>query len=240
MNEGVTLSRRKRPIESPLEANRRGWLPAETPAADRTRKRPGPDLDVIRQGAQSNRALEERVGARLGAGRELRPPHVADHQCMSGQDEPRLGGSRAIADEQRHVLRRVTRRVKNANGDIADGQILPVPQPAVFGPVNGLVHEIGRTGGRRERAATRAMIRVHVRINHVDDAHPGLATGVEISSDVLDRIDDHALAVAAAAEEIRHADRHGVQELSEDHLALALARMYAAAVDSSNEMIESL
>jgi hypothetical protein len=97
--------------------------------------------------------------------------------------------------------------VEDPYAHIADGEFLSVLQPSIFGSVNGLVHEIGRTGGLRERAAARAMIRMHVCLNHMHNAHPGLATRLEVWLDVLDRIDDDALTLTAAAEKIRRADR---------------------------------
>ena len=199
---------------------------------------------MIRQRAEPRGAVEERIGSNLGAGRELGPAHIANHQCMPGQDEPRFGASRPIAHEQRHVLRGVARRVEDADAHITDGELLSVFQPNVFGSVNGLVHETGRTGGLRESATARTMIRMQVGLNHVHDAHPGLATRFEVWRSVVYRIDDDALALAAAAEKIRRADWRGVEELAEDHSALTISPRVRECTprvfDSCNEMIESL
>jgi hypothetical protein len=61
------------------------------------------------------------------------------------------------------------------------------------------------------------MIRVHVGVDDMHDAHAGVATGLLVGTDVVDGIDDHALALAAATEEIRGADRRRVEELAKDH-----------------------
>jgi len=65
------------------------------------------------------------------------------------------------------------------------------------------------------------MIRVDVRIDHVDDAHAYSAARLEVWRYVLKGIDDHALTLSAAAEEVRRAGRRRMQELAEDHSTLA-------------------
>src|SRR5262249_31074846 len=172
LKKGVPILGRERAIESPLETDRGRRLAAEAPATDRPGKRARPDFNVIRQRAEPGGALEERGGADLGARRKLRPSHVAHHQGMPGEDEPGFGTSRPIGDEQRHMLGRVTGRVEDVNPDVADGQLLTIFQAHLYNAVDRLVHAIRRTRRLGQCAAAGTMIRMHVRINHMHDAHP--------------------------------------------------------------------
>ncbi len=88
-----------------------------------------------------------------------------------------------------------------------------VGEENVFGP--------GRLG---ERAPRGQVIGMDVRVNDVANLQPGLSGRVEIARDVADRVDDRAGGLAAAAEQIRDADRIGVQELSQDHAKPPLKR----------------
>lgn len=58
---------------------------------------------------------------------------------------------------------------------------------------------------------------MHMRIDHIVDLHPGTSGSVEVDSDIGDRIDHGACRLAAAAEQIRDADRISVKELPENH-----------------------
>jgi hypothetical protein len=61
------------------------------------------------------------------------------------------------------------------------------------------------------------VIGVHVRIDHVPNAHAMVGSRPDVQIDVLDGIHDGTNAVATATEQIRR--RHGieVEELPEDH-----------------------
>ena len=58
---------------------------------------PGSTQDMIGQYAEPRGAVEKRARAFLGARRELGAAHVADHERVPGEDEPRLRRARAVA-----------------------------------------------------------------------------------------------------------------------------------------------
>jgi hypothetical protein len=62
------------------------------------------------------------------------------------------------------------------------------------------------------------VIGVNMGVDDVRDAHPRLATHLLVRADVLDRIDDDALALATAAEKVRRAYGRRVEELAKDHV----------------------
>src|SRR5438445_13024602 len=52
------------------------------------------------------------------------------------------------------------------------------------------------------------------------DAHASLPAGLLVGTDVFHGIDDDALALATAAEQVRGTDRRRMEELAKDHVAL--------------------
>lgn len=77
---------------------------------------------------------------------------------------------------------------------------------------------------------------MNMRVDDVHDAHAGLSTCQLVRRDVVDGVDDDALGESATAEEIRGANRRGMEELAKDHRD----KCSGLGSDSSNEMIESL
>src|ERR1044072_9478837 len=90
-----------------FESDRGGRLSAQTASANGSGKRPWQYLQIIRQRLEPLGAAEVIASAALGAGRKLRAPEAADHECVSGEHEPRLLGAGPVGDHKRDVLRRV-------------------------------------------------------------------------------------------------------------------------------------
>src|SRR5437773_9213736 len=95
-NELVAVVETKRPVEPTLEANRGRRFAAQCPATDRSRKRAGPDLHVIRQAEQPSSTFIEKPRAFVRVARQLGSPHVADHQRVASENHPRFRASRAV------------------------------------------------------------------------------------------------------------------------------------------------
>jgi hypothetical protein len=83
---------------------------------------------------------------------------------------------------------------------------LIVRETSTLWGINRLVYDIARTNRVGKRSPAGDVIGVNVGVDDVRDAHARLATHLLVRADVFDRIDDDALALAAAAEEVRRAD----------------------------------
>ena len=100
------LKRRSKPIV-------RVGLPLRPRPQTEPAKAPGQDLEVVGQGCAAARRSEERARALLRARGELGAAHVAHHERVPGEDEPRLGTARPIGHHERHVLGRVARHMEH-------------------------------------------------------------------------------------------------------------------------------
>src|SRR5207302_7700157 len=127
---------------------------------------------------------------------------------------------RAVRYEERDVHRRMARRVQHADRHIADGQVLMVGETGTIWRINRLVYEVARTNRIGKRSAAGKMIRVDVRVDDMHDAHASLPAGLLVGTDVFHGIDDDALALATAAEQVRGTDRRRMEELAKDHVDL--------------------
>jgi hypothetical protein len=134
---------------------------------------------------------------------EFGSPDITDHQCVAGQDEPRLVRSRAIGDEKAYMLGGMTRRMQDIDHDVAEGTPVAVLYRVCrVGNVGSRVQDIfgTRLGGEGTTGGT--MIGMDMGIDDELDAHPCLVGNPQIWSDVTHRIDDGACGMSPAAEQV--------------------------------------
>ncbi len=123
----------------------------------------GVDGDVVGQLLEPAQAVEEAFRTLGRADREVRPRGVADEQRVACEEEP-------LVDEQRAVLRPVSRRVDHPHADLADAQDVAVLDR---------VERVVRLGERVDRdacpqferkpAVAGDVIGVIVRLDHAND-----------------------------------------------------------------------
>src|SRR5207249_8429369 len=112
-DELLTTAVLQRRIESSLESDRRAWLPAQSLAARRAAEVRRVDLKMIRQRQQpAVQAVVQGLGqpALRAASEEVRSTDAAGKQRVAREDEPWLGGTRAVGHQQRHPVGRVPGR----------------------------------------------------------------------------------------------------------------------------------
>jgi hypothetical protein len=137
---------------------------------------------------------------------------------MAGQDEPGLVGARPIGDEQGNMLGRVSRRMEDVGGDVAQLEHVAVTNAAVrpsrfrFGE-----QYILGTGDFGQPPPCRDMVGVNMRVDDIENAHPGVSGRIKIWRDLAHRIDHGSRCLSATAEEIGDRDGIAVQELAQDH-----------------------
>jgi len=139
---------------------------------------------MIGKGFQPLQAGKQSACAAGGIFRKFGAPNIADHQGMTGYNEPRLVGPSAIGDQKAYMFRRVAGRVKHIHYDIPEREPVAVFRGMEgkrhFGP--GVEHIGPRCAG--QRAPSRAMIGVNVGINDEPDAHPRLVRDSQVWFDI--------------------------------------------------------
>jgi hypothetical protein len=177
------------------------------------------NLCVIRQRKEPPQASVKGPGARLGRPGKIGPPHGADKEGVPRQDEPRVGPARLVGDHQAEALRRVARRVEDADHDVAADELLPVGQRREReGYIRGLVQAIVGACTGRERAATRPMVRLNVGIDDVRDRGALEGGKVLVALEVIGvRVYDRRRLVAHSPEHVCRAPGLRVEELLENH-----------------------
>ena len=192
-------------IEAALEPDRRDGRRTQSPATNRARKCSWHDLDIVGETADPLGTLEQCARAILGAGRELRAAHVADHERVPREDEPRFGGARTIAHHERDVLRRVSGDVPHLGHHVADLEAVTVAHPTEWKPcVDVGVQDVLRAGRGGKRPPGRPMVRVHVRVDDVSDPRDRPGRDIEIDTRLVDGINHNGNLLPAAADEVRH------------------------------------
>src|SRR5688572_16655435 len=154
------------------------------------------DLEIVRQRQQPCvQAGEEFARALTRVTRQIRSPDRADEQRIASQDEPRVRSAPQILYEQADALRRVARCVKDRCLRIAQIHLLAITERSERRPYfSRLMQAIGGASYTCELWPTGQVIRVHVRVDHVRDAHALDRCERKIGIDVASlRIDDSAL-----------------------------------------------
>ena len=176
------------------------------------------DHDVV--GQREERAVEavvELPGQRLGreAGRrdEVGPAHVADEEGVAGEDRDRPV---PIDDEQRDALRRVSRRLEDAQAYAAERDLVAVAGGHVGEGGPGPVPD----DDRRARAAgqlpvARHEVGVDVRLDDVADLEAVPRRRLQVGVDVPPGVDDRR--DAAVADEVGGLRETAEVDLLEDH-----------------------
>ena len=168
----------------------------------------GIHLDVVTELGERVERVEQRLGARLRFDREIGPCGVADEERVAGQN--------AVGDDERAVLRAMTRSVQHAHDDVAYPDLLAVPERLMRERrVGRRVNVHGQAVLEREAAVTRDVIGMRMRLEDRDQAQ----RLIQILLDRVGRIDDDGDAGVLITDEIGSAAEIVGQELPEVHVA---------------------
>ena len=122
---------------------------------------------------------------------QVGPPDRPDQQRAAGQQQERLVGTRGVGHGVADVLGRVPGRVERPEADRPDVEGLAVADRAVLVRQLGAgADDVGRTGQRREVAATRDVVVVEMGLDDVADPQTGAPGRLEVDVDVAPWIDD--------------------------------------------------
>src|SRR5712691_4343232 len=196
---------RKHGVPPLLEGDRAGGLATHPGAAGGPREMRRVDLDVVREGQQlAWDAVVEHARVLPDLPGQVRTADRADEERVAREYEPRIGPAPKVGDQERDAIRGVPGGVEHLDPGVAQLDLLAVDQRRERkSHLRRLVQAVVGTGEARERRATRTMVGVDMRIDHVRDAHAlrRRERGVRLDVPLL-WIDDRALAQAATAEEI--------------------------------------
>ena len=155
--------------------------------------------------------MEEALGAFARLDLEIWPRGVADQERVDGEDE-------TLPDDERAVLRPVSRRVQHPDRDGACVQHLTVRQ-GLEGEL-GIRKRMDRDGHavfQSQTAMTRDVIGVSVGLEHEGDGHAGVPRGLEIRLDRVRGVDQERLPLTGIADQVGGAAEIVVDELAEQH-----------------------
>lgn len=205
---------------APLESNGRNRVAAQPSAADRAGESTGIHEDVIREGGEAARALEQCPRTFLGTGRELGATKITDHQCMSRENEPWLIRTGSIRHRQRDVLGRVAGYVQDIDGDIAELQAITITHPSKrITSVGALVEHVLGACCTREIPAGRVVVGVDVGIDDVLDGRSSVLRHAQVKRRRLDRVDDRGARSSRSPKKVGSGDDWiCMKELSKDHV----------------------
>ena len=91
----------------------------------------GVDLDAVAELDEPAQRVEETLGALARLDREVGPRGVADEERVAGEDDPRIGPAREVADREAAVLGPVPGRVDAAQDDVAERDLVAVLERVV-------------------------------------------------------------------------------------------------------------
>ena len=149
------------------------------------------------------------------------PTRVSYKERIPGKEEPRLGPTGLIGNEQADAVERMARGMDDTDPDVAKSQLITIPQGTEVEMRLCRFMEIdGRTRLGREFAAPRQMVRLDVRFDDVRDPHLRFFAYLEILIDVLLWIHHSATALAPSPEEVRSTARVRLEKLPKDHFIL--------------------
>jgi hypothetical protein len=167
----------------------------------------GVDFQVIRQRQQhleQARVQPPRLAGGLFLAQQIGPPDVADEERVAGEDEPRLLGAGAVADQQAEALGRVAGGVEDPHEVVAQLDLLAIAERYEReGHRGGLVQVDGCAGRGRQRASAGRMVGVDVRLEDGGDRRAvalGLPQVIRHERGV--RVADGQLIAAEAAEQV--------------------------------------
>ena len=161
---------------------------------------------------------------------QIGPADAPREEGIAGEHEPRLGSPRPIGHDEADAVRRMPGRVQHRDPNVAHLVLLAVLQIHVreFDGRGG-VDEHRRAGDDRQPPGTRHVVRLHVRLEDVGDAHVLLCGRLDIGLDLVLWIHHSAAGCAPSAEEVAGAAGFGREKLSEDHEVGLLPPIHGAA-----------
>ena len=217
-HELVLVLVRERPVEAPLEADRRRSLVIHPGAAQRAGDMAGMNLDAVRQLEQPLQAVVQLACALGRLDGQIRPGRFADEQRVARQGQPRLVRPRSVADRERAVLWSVAGRVDDADRDRPHRDLGAVLQRLeVVLRLRGRVDRHRDTVLERESAVAGHVVRVRVRLEHTLEPHPFPLGRFEILLDREGRIDHDCLAGGVVADQVGGTAKIVVDELAKKH-----------------------
>jgi len=201
----------KRRVVSPFEADGGHGLAAQAASADRPRKGPWHDLQMIGEGLQAPQAPEQHAGSVFGARGKLGPADIAYHQGMPGQREPRIARAGPIGDDYGQVHWGVPRCVEDFSRDVTEREhIVIVNASERNGRVGFSEQHVLGVRGLRQASPTRDMVGMNVRVDDVENTHTSVPGCIDIRRDVAQWVDHGGRGLASAAEEVGDRDEIGV------------------------------
>ena len=217
-HELVLVLVRERPVEAPLEADRRRSLVIHPGAAQRARDMAGMNLDAVRQLEQPLEAVVQLARALGRLDGEVRAGSLADEERVARQRQPRLVAPLSVADRERAVLGPVAGRVDDADRDRPHRDLGAVLQRIeVVLRLRGRVDRHRDTVLERESAVAGHVVRVRVRLEHTLEPHPFPLGRFEILLDREGRIDHDCLAGGVVADQVGGTAKIVVDELAKKH-----------------------
>ena len=123
------------------------------------------------------------------------------------------------------MLGRMSRRMEDLGDDIAERQDAAVIDAVEWRRGLGACEQyVLGARGIGQTPACRHVVGMDVRVDDVEDAHAGRFGSGEIGRDVADGIDNGSRRLPATAEEVGDRHRISVQEWTQDHDRLPVAR----------------
>lgn len=176
------------------------------------------------QQALGERAVQDArqfLHAVVTVGVQIRPPGVADEQCVAGEYEPGLVGARMVGDDVGVMGERVARRGDGPQLGVSERHDVAVGERMMREVDARALRQVGgRARARDELGQPGHVVSLHVRLEHGDDRHAlRLGQGDVVVDQVDVRVDHRERAVALAAQQIRRTRRLVVEQLPEEHVA---------------------
>jgi len=205
-------------VVAALEADRRRRLRAHRGAAKRSGDVTREDLDAVAELDEPSQGMEELFGAVLRLDREIGPCGVADEQGVAREHKPRLVAPGAVDHRERAVLRTVARCVDRANEDVAELDLGSVDERLVRKRgLCGRVDAHGQLVLERQPPVAGDVVGVGVGLEHPDELHAAVLTGIQIPLDRVGRIDHDGDARVLVTDDVRPTAEVVVDELHEQH-----------------------
>ena len=178
----------------------------------------GIDLDAVRQDQQARGEALVQAGRRALA-TEVRPPDIADEQGVPGQHEPRLVTAGRVGHEKADTVGRMPRRVDDLERNRSHAQFLAVLDGGVGeGRLSRGMDVDARPGLGGEGLVARDVVGVQVGLHDMGDREALLSAQSQVLVDpVPSGIDDHGLARASTADQVRETAGLLVEHLLKDH-----------------------